>query len=220
MLFSLHKFFEDASKGLSISAGGIRRIFTLDGKEIMTLNDLNDPEYFHGGLNETRQVVVSGGENFKSREEPEKAPFYARPQPRKWKPYTVGAMQHPTPSDKKLLDILPGLQSPKMWGMPKDHKTPNDKCAKRPRCFVFRNDGGHSLECVATLVYNFPSILEDAQRELNLTHAARRVFAMNGKEIESVDALEYDMKVVISMGEDFRPRKPDPFVKPKGVAKE
>jgi len=128
-------------------------------------------------------------------------------------------MQHPTPSDKKLLDLLPGLQSPKQWGVPRDVTTPLDQCVKRPRCFLFRNDGGHSLECVATLVYTFPAILDEATTELNMTHAARRVFTMSGQEVNSVEEVEYDMKLVVSMGEGFRERIPDVFVDKKAKPK-
>ena len=65
------------------------------------------------------------------------------------------------------------------------------------------------------MVYTFPAILDEATTELNMTHAARRVFTMAGQEVNSVEEIEYDMKLVISMGEGFRERIPDVFVDKK-----
>jgi len=202
MIYSLQQLLEFASKVLTMPGGGARRIFSMDGEEITKLEQIEPP---------LMEVVMSRGEEFKARLPPQKEPFYTRPSPRKWKPYTVGAMQHPTPSDKKLLQVLPGAVSPKEWGNPRDIATPLDQCRRRPRVFIFRNDGGHSLECVATLVYTFPSLLEDATQALQLPRASRRVFTLEGVEINSVDDIVYDMKLVASCGEEFRERSPELF---------
>jgi len=189
MVYSLQQLFEFAGRALTLGGGGARRIFTMEGEELTQLEGIKAP---------VMEVVISGGEDFKPRMQQKQLPIRHRPSPRKWKPYTVGAMQHPTPSDKKLLKMLPGVDSPKEWGNPRDIDTPLDQCKRRPRIFMFRNDGGQGHECVATLVYTFPSLLEDATQTLHLPRAARRVFTLDGIEISSVDEIVYDMKLVSS----------------------
>jgi len=201
MLYSLQQLMEFASRELKLFHCA-RRLFSSEGKEIVALDDIETPRMV---------VVVSMGEQFKPpRPKPSKA-ITLRKQPDKWRPYTVGAAQHPTPSDKKRLTFLAGVDSPKKWGDPMNpQEVPNFTLGqpqqKRPRVICWRNDGGYSRESGAFLLYTFPVLLEEATRVLKFPHAGRRVFTMEGEELMTVDDIEDEMQLVITLGEGFKPR--------------
>lgn len=201
MVYSLRQLMEFASKELKMFHCA-RRLFTTAGNEIYALEQITTP---------TMTVVVSMGEGFRPpRPQPSAATIKLRAPPLKWRPYTVGAAQHPTPSDKKRLTTLVGADSPKKWSDPMNPSTPNftldQPTAKRPRVLCHKNDGGHSQLTAAFLVYTFPVLLEEATKVLKFPHAARRIFTLDGDELMSVDEIEDEMELVISLGENFRPR--------------
>lgn len=200
MVYSLQQLMEFASKELKLFHCA-RRLFSTDGNEILELDHISTP---------TMDVVVSMGEGFKPPRPPQPPGLKLRKQPIKWRPYTVGAAQHPTPSDKKRLNSLVGADSPKKWSDPMNPATPNftlnQPTAKRPRVVCYKNDGGHSTMCAAFLVYTFPVLLEETTKVLQFPHAARRIFLVEGQEIMCVDEIQDGMELVISLGENFRPR--------------
>lgn len=53
---------------------------------------------------------------------------------------------------------------------------------------------------------NLFQLLEEATRVLKFPHAGRRVFTMEGEELMTVDDIEDEMELVITLGEGFKPR--------------
>jgi len=85
---------------------------------------------------------------------------------------------------------------------------PNGKLA-RQRVFVLPNDGGtqarHSKP--QHVFYNDSrSLLEEATVKLQLPWAARRLFTQGGLELFSLRAIKPEDTLVVSVGEDFKPR--------------
>jgi len=77
----------------------------------------------------------------------------------------------------------------------------------RPKVIMYKNDGGASTRCVATLVHSLGNLLEDATLNLELPRAAQRLFQMDGSEVRTVECLRNHIELVVSMGEEFRLRR-------------
>ena len=72
------------------------------------------------------------------------------------------------------------------------------RCLCLTLLLFFFTQNGHTL-----VVDAFEVLLAEATRALDLLLGARRVFDTDGNEVESLEALDQDAKVVISCGEPF-----------------
>ena len=83
---------------------------------------------------------------------------------------------------------------------------PNGKLA-RQRVLLLPNDGGLAHTPVPVIMHDTQSLLEEAARKLDLPWAARRFFTPDGIEIASLHQIHPEDVLVVSTGDDFKPRK-------------
>jgi len=83
---------------------------------------------------------------------------------------------------------------------------PNGKLA-RQRVLLLPNDGGLAHTPVPVIMHDTQSLLEEAARKLELPWAARRFFTPDGIEIASLNQIHPEDVLVVSTGDDFKPRK-------------
>ena len=77
----------------------------------------------------------------------------------------------------------------------------------RMRIFVLPNDGGYRPNPESLILSDIKGLIDDATQKLKLVFMARRFFTLEGQEITSLWSIQPKETIVVSEGEDFKPRR-------------
>lgn len=92
---------------------------------------------------------------------------------------------------------------------------PSGKLA-RQRVLLLPNDGGVCKAPVAVIMHDALSLIEEATRKLALPWAARRFFTTEGAEVGALHQISPEAVLVVSTGDEFKPRKGGPRTRAVG----